>query len=218
MARGVWEKRRGAGLLGFLASDDEELLTGHLLEQETLGLFREEWRTAAASGLRELGEELGEHGRLPFPASLMEWTASSYLPEQILVKVDRASMASALECRAPFLDRGLVEFLLRLPGKFHFGNGHGKMLLRKSLPAGVPEGIRWREKRGFTPPMAAWMRTSLREKMREALDTCRRHLGGIVDLDSIDKKIEQHLAGEDHSDELFRWYALSRTVLETTLG
>jgi len=148
----------------------------------------------------------------------MESAATSYLPEQVLVKVDRASMASALECRAPFLDRGLVEFLLGLPNQYHFGRGHGKLLLRHAVPAGVPEEIRWREKQGFTPPLAAWMRLSLKESMREALDTCRQQLSEILDLGPIQEKLEMHWAGADHSDELFRWFALSRTMQGTTLG
>ena len=217
LARKLWGKRRGAGLLGFLASDDAGLLAAST-EEDTLGKFRPEWREEAARGLQEIATESADHGRLAFPASLMESAASGYLPEQILVKVDRASMASALESRAPFLDRGLVEFLLRLPDGFHFGKGQGKDLLRKALPAGVPEGIRWREKRGFTPPMAEWMRSSLRERMREALGVCRQQLGGILDLDPIDRKLEQHLAGADHNDELFRWYVLTRTVPGSTLG
>lgn len=218
LLQGVWGKRRGAGLLGFLASDDASLLAASFPKAGTLDLFRPEWQETAKRGLQEISAELADHGRLAFPASVMESTANGYLPEQILVKVDRASMASALECRAPFLDRRLVEFLLRLPDRLHFGQGQGKLLLRKALPAGVSDEIRWRDKQGFTPPMAGWMRSSLKEKMREALDFCRIHLGGIVDLNTIDSKLIQHWGGADHSDDLFRWYALSRTIHGATLG
>jgi asparagine synthase (glutamine-hydrolysing) len=147
----------------------------------------------------------------------MENMAVGYLPEQILVKVDRASMASALECRAPFLDRDLVEFLLKLPNNYRFGRGHGKLLLRKALPAGVPDEIRWRGKQGFTPPLAAWMRSSLKERMQEALNICRQQLGEILNLEPIQNTLEQHWAGADHSGELFRWFALSRTLQGTIL-
>jgi asparagine synthase (glutamine-hydrolysing) len=210
--RKPWTLRRGAGLLEFLSRDDQALLAASLPVDEVLALFHPGHHASAQRGIEELLLALGDHARLPFPVSIMESTATSYLPEQILVKVDRASMASAQECRAPFLDRGLVEFLLRLPESYHFADGQGKVLLRTALPAGVPDDIRWREKQGFTPPLAAWMRSSLKEKMREALDTCRQQLGEILDLDPIQYKLEQHWAGADHSDELFRWFALSRTL------
>ena len=217
VVRTAWAGHRGAGLMNFLGSDDTALLSAGWSAEGTLALFRGEARAAAEVGLRELADRVSGHGRLPFPVSVMEEMASNYLPEQILVKVDRASMASAQECRAPFLNRGLVEFLLGLPASYHFGRGHGKILLRKAVPAGVPEDIRWREKQGFTPPMAAWMRSSLKEKMRDALEQCQRQLGEMLDLEPIRRKLEKHWAGEDHSDELFRWFALSRTLPGTTL-
>jgi asparagine synthase (glutamine-hydrolysing) len=218
VGRAFWSQRRGAGLLGFLSMDDPKLLSAMWSSEATLALFRKDHRVAAEQGIRELCGELADHGRLPFPVSMMESAATSYLPEQVLVKVDRASMASALECRAPFLDRGLVEFLLSLPSRLHFGRGHGKLLLRKAIPAAVPDEIRWREKQGFTPPLAAWMRSNLKEGMREALETCEQLLGDVLDLKPIQEKLEMHWAGADHSDELFRWFALSRTVRGTTLG
>jgi asparagine synthase (glutamine-hydrolysing) len=217
-ARIPWSRGRGAGLLKFLSRDDAALLAASLPTEPVLAVFRPGHVSAAEQGIGELAAELADHARLPFPVSLMESTTTSYLPDQILVKVDRASMASALECRAPFLDRGLVEFLVALPSSFHFANGQGKVLLRKALPAGVPDDIRWRDKQGFTPPLATWMRSSLKEKMRESLDICRQQLGEILDLDPIQRKLEQHWAGEDLSDELFRWFALSRTLQGTVLA
>jgi asparagine synthase (glutamine-hydrolysing) len=213
-----WTGHRGAGLLEFLSNDDAELLAASLPAEAVLKLFRVDHRSSAEQGIRELTSVLADHARLPFPLSLMESTAASYLPEQILVKVDRASMASALECRAPFLDRSLVKFLLTLPSEYFFAHGQGKMLLRKALPASVPDDIRWRSKQGFSPPLAGWMRSSLKEKMREALDICRHQLGGVLDVEPILSKLEQHWAGADHSDELFRWFALSRTLQGTVLA
>jgi asparagine synthase (glutamine-hydrolysing) len=218
LLRMPWSGRRGAGLLEFLSRDDRALLSASQRSESVLALFRQTHRSIAEGGVEELALSLADHARLPFPFSIMESTATSYLPEQILVKVDRSSMASALECRAPFLDRTLVDFLLALPGSYHFAHGHGKLLLRKALPAGVPDDIRWREKQGFTPPLAAWMRSSLKEKMREALDICSQQLGEVLDLEPIEHKLEQHWAGADHSDELFRWLALSRTLQGTILG
>jgi asparagine synthase (glutamine-hydrolysing) len=217
LLRAPWSGRRGAGVLNFLSRDDAGLLSTLLPVNQILALFCEDASSAAKLGLQELSERLAQHGRLPFPESIMEHMATGYLPEQILVKVDRASMASALESRAPFLDRGLVEFLLKLPSHYHFGQGHGKMLLRKALPAGVPDEIRWRGKQGFTPPLAAWMRSGLKNKMQDAVETCSSQLGRILNFESVQAKLAQHHAGADHSGDLFRWFALSRTLEGTTL-
>jgi asparagine synthase (glutamine-hydrolysing) len=140
----------------------------------------------------------------------MEATWSGYLPEQILVKVDRASMYSALECRAPFLDSSLFQFVTHLPLAHHFSHGQGKALLRKALPAWVPPEIRWRQKQGFTPPLAAWLRAELRERMECYLAQYPAALQAVLDPAPARELFAQHLAGADCSDQLFRWMVLIR--------
>jgi asparagine synthase (glutamine-hydrolysing) len=201
---------RGRGLLNFLRQDDWQLLRAGRGETPLLQWFLPAHREEARSGLAELESADRRHARLPYPLSEMEATLSGYLPEQILVKVDRASMYSALECRAPFLDLDLFQFVTHLPLSYHFSHGQGKALLREALPAWVPPEIRWREKRGFTPPLATWLRAELRERMQDALTHYPAALQAIVDPAPARELFAQHLAGADCSDQLFRWMVLIR--------
>jgi asparagine synthase (glutamine-hydrolysing) len=201
---------RGRGLLNFLRQDDQQLLRAGRTQTPLLKWFFPPQREEAQSGLAELETADQHHARLPYPLSWMEATLSGYLPEQILVKVDRASMRSALECRAPFLDSDLFQFVTHLPLHYHFANGQGKALLRKALPAWVPPEIRWREKQGFTPPLAAWLRTNLRERVKNDLANYPAALQAVLDPAPARELFAQHLAGAECSDQLFRWIVLIR--------
>jgi asparagine synthase (glutamine-hydrolysing) len=121
-------------------------------------------------------------------------------------------MYSALECRAPFLDSELFQFVTHLPLQYHFARGQGKALLRKALPAWVPREIRWREKQGFTPPLAAWLRSDLRERVENDLANYPAALQTILDPAPARELFAQHLAGVDGSDQLFRWMVLIRRI------
>lgn len=208
---GSW---RGIGLLRFLASTDWQLLYPEDGRSRVGQYFHSSSLEEAMEGLNELKKRSLQHARLPYPASAIEAMTSTYLPEQILVKVDRASMRSALECRAPFLDRQLIDFVWNLPSHYHFERGQGKALLRRALPGWVPDQIRWREKRGFTPPLATWLRSSLRSQMKQALNEFPASLRNLLDPGPALQLLDAHLAGADHSDQLFRWLVLSRRCRE----
>lgn len=210
-----WSKSwRGIGLLNFLSHSDWELLYADAERARVLAYFHPLFQPAASEGLEELRAAALHHARLPYPRSQIEALTSAYLPEQTLVKVDRASMRSALECRAPFLDRDLMDFVRTLPQDYHFERGLGKALLRRALPDWVPDQIRWREKRGFTPPLATWLRSSLRRHMQDAIDQFPAGLRDVVDPGPARRLFDEHLAGADRSDQLFRWLVLSRRCRE----
>ena len=214
-----WSKSwRGIGVLNFLSRSDWGLLYSDDEQDRVLQYFHAGARPAVSEGLEELKAAALHHARLPYPRSQIEAITSSYLPEQILVKVDRASMRSALECRAPFLDRDLMDFVRTLPENYHFERGLGKALLRRALPEWVPEQIRWREKRGFTPPLATWLRSSLRAHMQEALEQFPASLGNVIDPNPAWQLFREHQAGADRSDQLFRWLVLSRRCREARLA
>jgi asparagine synthase (glutamine-hydrolysing) len=201
---------RGRGLLNFLRQDDCELLHSSQAHAQILRTFLPPHREEARAGLTELETAKQHHARLPYPRSEMEATLSGYLPEQILVKVDRASMRSALECRAPFLDSVLFHFVNQLPLHYSFARGQGKALLRKALPAWVSPEIRWRRKQGFTPPLAAWLRKELHGRVEDDLTNYPDTLQSVLDPKPARQLFARHLAGEDCSDQLFRWIVLIR--------
>ncbi len=209
-----WDARwRGRGLLTFLHKNDWELLYPEPERTSTLSCFQPDYQDSARAGLQELKDAASQHARLSYPLSAMEDTASGYLPEQILVKVDRASMLSGVECRTPFLDRGLFEFAASLPVEYHFAQGQGKALLRQCLPGWVPPEVRWRKKQGFTPPLDTWFRTSLRRQMQEAVTDISQHLRHVVLPERVAELNRQHQAGYDRSPLLFRWLVLSRNLV-----
>jgi len=205
---------RGIGLMSFLASSDWNLLYPEKRRNGLLKIFLPAGAEVAAQGIEELKTHAQHHARLPYPKSEIEAMTAGYLPEQILVKVDRASMKSALECRTPFLDRDLMDFVRDLPQDYHFERGLGKALLRRALPDWVPDQIRWREKRGFTPPLATWLRTSLRPQMEQALNEFPAVLRSVLDVAPAWQLYREHMAGSDRSDQLFRWLVLSRRCRE----
>jgi asparagine synthase (glutamine-hydrolysing) len=215
--RQLWgEGWRGVGLLGFLSKNDLELLHPAARRNAITSYFLAEHQSEAERGLRELEVRAIEHARLPYPLSSFEATASSYLPEQIMVKVDRASMRASLECRAPFLDPGLMNFATSLPIEYHFARGMGKAILRDALPSWVPPEIRWRQKRGFTPPLCNWLRCELKGEMERTLDDLGE-LRHLLNPSPTRELFRQHVAGCDHSNGLFRWLVLSRRCHDAVL-
>ena len=208
-----WNTRwRGTGLLTFLHKNDWKLLYPEQERASTMACFQREHQERASAGLQELKDAAIEHARLCYPLSAMEDMANGYLPEQILVKVDRASMFSAVECRTPFLDRDLFAFAASLPIGYHFAHGQGKALLRRCLPDWVPPEVRWRKKQGFTPPLDTWFRTSLRRPMEAAIADVSQRLSHVIVPGRVAKLYQEHHTGADRSALLFRWLVLSRSV------
>jgi len=120
----------------------------------------------------------------------------SYLPDDILTKVDRAGMGASLETRVPFLDHRLVEFAWKVPMHQKIRNGDGKWLLRQVLYQYVPQTLIDRPKMGFGIPVDQWLRTSLRDWAENLLDEKRLQCEGFFHVDIVREKWREHLSGE----------------------
>jgi asparagine synthase (glutamine-hydrolysing) len=128
----------------------------------------------------------------------------TYLMDDILVKVDRASMANSLEVRCPLLDHKLMELIARMPSSLKLRNGQGKYIFKKSLDKIVPESILYRPKKGFAVPVAEWFRGELREF---AHDTLFERNADLLDRATLNRCWQQHQAGTRD------WSALLWSVL-----
>jgi asparagine synthase (glutamine-hydrolysing) len=118
-----------------------------------------------------------------------------YLQEDILVKVDRASMATSLEVRAPLLDPRLIAFLGAVPPSLKLRGLTGKYLLRRLMRGRLPAAIIDRPKQGFGVPLNAWLRTVLAPLLRERLEPGRLRRAGVLEPAVVGALVEDHLAG-----------------------
>ncbi|BCX82148.1 asparagine synthase (glutamine-hydrolysing) [Methylomarinovum caldicuralii] len=119
----------------------------------------------------------------------------TYLPGDILTKVDRASMAHSLEVRVPILDHPLVEWAATLPPQYKLNGREGKYLFKKALEPYLPESVLYRPKMGFAVPLAAWFRGPLREKVRQSLLGPAMLDSGWFDPGFLKTMVEQHQQG-----------------------
>lgn len=175
-------------------------LTSHWQDPDALVLGGQEFTPTASTE--------SEWAQLPtFHDRMMLADMKAYLPDDILVKLDRASMAVSLESRVPLLDHRLVEFAWQVPLDLKYRKGVGKYLLRQVLYRHVPQALIDRPKMGFGIPIDQWLRGPLREWSEDLLDEKRMREEGYLDPAPIRQKWQEHLSGKR------RWHYLLWDVL-----
>jgi asparagine synthase (glutamine-hydrolysing) len=181
----------------------------------TVSLFNEELRDRlfAPKLLRELqgyraAERLHRYAAqspTQDPLGLVQYLdMKTYLPGDILTKVDRASMAHALEVREPLLDHELIAWTSGLPSAWKLQGGQGKYFFKKSLESRLPHDILYRPKMGFAVPLAKWFRGALAERIRETVLGPRLRATGWFNDDFLHHLVEAHQRGSrDYSATLW---------------
>ena len=185
---GASAETRHATWLGSFTPEEQTALLGRAPSD----VFDEQRRAFAAAPTRDPLERL------------VYLYATTYLQDDILFKVDRASMATSLEVRAPFLDVELVEFLGRVPARLKLRRLETKHLLKRAMAGRLPEGIAGRAKKGFGIPIAEWLKTDLREQLQDELSPERIRRQGLFDPSVVERLVSEHLAGRrDHRKQLW---------------
>jgi asparagine synthase (glutamine-hydrolysing) len=138
---------------------------------------------------------------------LLYLDSKTYLPSDILTKVDRMSMAASLEARAPLLDHKLIEFVARIPSDLKMRGSETKFIFKRALDGIVPDEILYREKQGFGVPVATWINERLRPRIRETLLEGRAAARGFFDLKYIELLLNEHATGRrDHAWKLWQLF------------
>jgi asparagine synthase (glutamine-hydrolysing) len=138
-----------------------------------------------------------------------------YLADDILVKVDRMSMATSLETRAPFLDAGVMELAFSFPGNLKVRGRERKYVLKRALDGVLPPRILTRSKEGFSIPMKNWLRQALKPLMLDLLASGRLAQRGLFEAAEVRRRVDEHLGGrENHAHVLFGLMVFERWARE----
>jgi asparagine synthase (glutamine-hydrolysing) len=136
---------------------------------------------------------------------------STLLPDDFLVKVDRASMAHGLEVRPPLLDHELLELAARIPSRWKVHGGETKWILKQAYTQRLPVGALWRPKQGFEIPLDGWLRGPLRPMFEGAVLESRGEVAGLIDQEAARKLFRAHCAGTGrHGNVLWSLLVLAR--------
>ena len=154
-----------------------------------------DWLINANEHKSILNDGIERFAELNYVEQMMAYDLITYLPTDILTKVDRAAMAVSLETRVPFLDPEVIELSALLPMEFKIRNGVTKWALREILYKHVPKDLIERPKMGFAVPLAEWLRGPLKDWAESLLDEKRLHQEGFFNVEFVRRKWIEHLSG-----------------------
>ena len=182
--------QKGADLLLFNTFEELYLrLISHWKDTENLVLHSEEPLSPLTD--QSLWADLSDNIQ-----TMQYLDTISYLPDDILVKVDRAAMGVSLETRVPFLDHRVIEYAWSLPQNMKVRNGDGKWIIRRLLDKYIPSTLMDRPKMGFGVPIDSWLRGPLRDWAESLLNESKLHEEGFFNPTPIRKKLAEHMSGD----------------------
>jgi asparagine synthase (glutamine-hydrolysing) len=179
-----------------------------------MSYFTPEQRAAIYSrGLREqlsgvdsyqlMDDAIARSGARSPVGAVMDADVNTYLPGDLLVKVDVTTMANSLEARSPFLDHHLMEWAAHLPAELKIRPGTTKYLLKKAVAPWLPAELIKRPKMGFGVPLGAWLRTELHELSWDILTDQTARSRGFFRAEAVAEMLRQHAGGHDHSPRIW---------------
>ena len=214
VAEAVWpllpHGARGKNFLRHVARDDN----GRYLDSiaffqtdEKSALYTRDVRQSLGSWHAEasLGTHFNRFAGLPAHSRMMKFDFETYLPEDVLTKVDRMSMAHSIESRVPLLDNHVIDFAAALPASFKIHNGRRKHVLKEAARTLLPAGIIDRKKQGFGVPLGVWFRGGLAGIFSDVLGSATTRQRGYFEPTFVDRLVQEHLAGKrDHTLRLWQ--------------
>ena len=162
-------------------------------------------RLAAWDAEGALGDRLTRFATLPAHSRMMRLDFETYLPEDVLTKVDRMSMAHSIESRVPLLDNSVIDFAATLPSALKIHDGRRKHILKEAVRTLLPDGILDRKKQGFGVPLGVWFRGGLADVFSDVLRSPRTRQRGYFTDGFVDRLLQEHLSGRrDHTLRLWQ--------------
>ena len=181
--------------LAFFQPDEK-----HALYSSDVRRSLAEWNVEEA-----LSARLARFASLPANSRMMRLDFETYLPEDVLTKVDRMSMAHSIESRVPLLDNSVIDFAATLPPALKISNGRRKHILKEAVRTLLPDGILDRRKQGFGVPLGVWFRGGLADVFSDVLMSARTRQRGYFQAGFVDRLVHEHLSGRrDHTLRLWQ--------------
>jgi asparagine synthase (glutamine-hydrolysing) len=140
----------------------------------------------------------------------------TYLPGDILTKVDRASMAHSLEVRVPIIDHEFLQWSNKIPSKYKLEGSNGKAIFKRSLESRLPNDVLYRDKMGFGVPISKWFRGPLKDKLRQRILKGKMIDSGMFDESVLHNMVEGHISGAQENDQMLWAMMMFEAFLQRT--
>jgi asparagine synthase (glutamine-hydrolysing) len=195
------DRRRYVDAIRFFGADEKAALLSREIGAQLIGPNPE----------ARLARHFERYGHLPWTSQMMRLDSETYLPEDVLTKVDRMSMAHSIESRVPLLDNLVIDFAARLPSEMKIRNGRRKHVLKEVAASILPPEILARPKQGFGVPLGVWFRGNLRELFADTLLSPQTLQRGYFQPAFVRQLVNEHLKGtRDHSLRLWQLVVFER--------